>query len=383
MTSSSPKVLFILKQRMPGPYGSWSYSATGAPLSSGLFISALQMTKMLDELKITNKLVHVVDNNGIDREVHQFKPTHVIIEAFWVVPEKFDVLKRLHPKVTWIVRNHSKPMFLANEGGMIGWAIDYMKRGVYVGSNSLEATRDFKVLARAADADGKYSVYLPNYYQASEPTLPRWRVAMCKAARSLGFDAGGYRTSELNIGCFGAVRPMKNHLMQAIASIELAEAHRMKLKFWINANRVEGKGDSFLRSLRELFARFPQHQLVELDWQAHGDFLETIAKMDIVLQVSNSETFNIVAADAVSKRVPVIGSDEIPWLNSEYHADPSSALDIAQKMNHVLRNRSENALVEDQLYDLRDYAELTKATWSRYLTGVPSLPKPPLNHASC
>ena len=35
----------------------------------------------------------VVDNNGIDKEITEYKPTHVFIEGLWVVPEKFDVLK--------------------------------------------------------------------------------------------------------------------------------------------------------------------------------------------------------------------------------------------------------------------------------------------------
>jgi hypothetical protein len=251
-----PKVLFILKQRMPGPYGSWNYSVNGTPLASGLFVSAEQMAKALDELNVENKLVHVVDNNCIDREVHQYKPTHVIIEAFWVVPEKFDVLRKLHPTVTWVVRNHSKMPFLANEGGMIGWAVDYLKRGVTVASNSPEATRDLKVLATAAGADPVYSVLLPNFYQTKPSKRSSLLVWLYKLARRLGFDEGLREVpTELNIGCFGAVRPMKNHLSQAIAALEVAETLGTKLVFWINGNRVEGKGESFLRSLRALFER--------------------------------------------------------------------------------------------------------------------------------
>lgn len=364
-----PKVLFILKQRLPGPYGSWSYSAQGTPLASGLYISAMQMLKALEELRIDCKLVHVVDNNSIDKEVHAYKPTHVIIEAFWVVPEKFEVLRKLHPKVQWIVRNHSKAAFLANEGGMVGWAIDYMKRGVTVASNSPEAARDFKMLAAASDADPRYSVFLPNYYQSAPPKHSRVLIEFQKLKRLLGFNEGHDPASTLNVGCFGAVRPMKNHLAQAIASIEVAEARRLKLRFWINGNRIEGKGESFLRSLRELFKRYPEHELVELDWMGHDDFVKLIKTMDVVSQVSNSETFNIVAADAVGQGVPVIGSEEIPWLDREYCADPSDAADIADKLVHVWENSRRGLLQEDQLTDLRRYTNRTKELWARFLTG--------------
>jgi hypothetical protein len=37
--------------------------------------------------------------------------------------------------------------------------------------------------------------------------------------------------------------------------------------------------------------------------------------MDICLQVSLTETYNIVAADAISTGVPVVTSNEIPFVN--------------------------------------------------------------------
>lgn len=366
-TLKAPKALFILKQRMPGAYGSWSYSAKGEPLTSGLYISALQMINALNELQIECKLVHVVDNNSIDREVNIYKPTHVFIEAFWVVPEKFDVLKRLHPSVKWLVRNHSKPTFLANEGGMIGWAIDYMKRGVIVASNSSEAARDFEMLATAAGADPCNSVYLPNYYKSEPPKRSTFRIGWQKFKRWLGFNEGHAPTAEIKIGCFGAVRPMKNHLTQAVASIKIAEELGLKLRFWINGNRIEGKGESFLRSLRELFARYPKHELVEIDWTPHEDFVKLIATMDIVTQVSNSETFNIVAADAVGQGVPVVGSAEIPWLDKEYCADVTDACDIANKLSHVWENSRRGLLQQDQLIGLRKYTDCTKTLWAKFL----------------
>lgn len=364
-----PKVLFILKQRMPGPYGTWSYSSYGTPLASGLYISAQQMVKALYELQIECKLVHVVDNNCIDREVTLYKPTHVIIEAFWVVPEKFTVLKRLHPTVRWIVRNHSKPAFLANEGGMVGWALDYMKLGVTVASNSPEATRDLRMLARAEDADARMSIYLPNYYKTEPPTHSMFVIGFQKLRRLFGFNEGHAPATELRIGCFGAVRPMKNHLNQAIAAIDVAERLGVKLRFWINGNRVEGKGDSFLRSLRELFKRYPEHELIELEWMCHEDFIKLVKTMDVVMQVSNSETFNIVAADAVGQSVPVVASKEIPWLDSEYCAEPGDAYDIGEKLLHVWKNSRRGLLQDDQLVGLRNYTSETKRLWAHFLTG--------------
>jgi hypothetical protein len=88
MKNHMPRVLFICKQR-PASYGA----------SYGLLNSCRFLCNALHKMGVEAKLVEVLDNNSIDREVSQYKPTHVFIEALWVVPEKFDVLIPLHPHV--------------------------------------------------------------------------------------------------------------------------------------------------------------------------------------------------------------------------------------------------------------------------------------------
>ncbi|MCX8008208.1 MAG: glycosyltransferase family 1 protein, partial [Patescibacteria group bacterium] len=115
------RVLFILKQRKV-------YSETPAnQLTVGLKNSALFVSEMLNQIVHESKLVEVVDNNFIDREVHLYKPSVVVIEALWVVPEKFTILQKLHPNVKWIIRIHSNLPFLANEGIAIEWLKEYVK----------------------------------------------------------------------------------------------------------------------------------------------------------------------------------------------------------------------------------------------------------------
>lgn len=368
---SLPRVLFILKRRHGyGAYGTWSYTPDGKPLPSGLSVSVEQMAYALDDLNIQNKVVQVIDNNCIDREVTQYKPTHVIIEAFWVVPEKFDILRKLHPTVKWIVRNHSKSDFLSHEGGMVGWALDYIKRGVTLACNSPEATQDFKELAITVGADPKYVVYLPNYYRVQRPSTSLTSVVW-KILRWFGIYGRKpvYQDGFLNVGCFGAIRPLKNHLHQAMAAVRVADYLGLKLRFHVNATRVEGKAEPILTSLRQLFNRYPQHTLVELPWMDHEQFQKVIGQMDIVMQVSNSETFNIVAADAVANEVPVIVSEEVPWLDCEYDANPNSVTDIVVRMIHVLRGSGNGYLQRDQRTQLAEYSINSKWRWYQFLTG--------------
>ena len=71
------KILFIIKKRI---------SYNNKVVSFGLINSSKFVCEAINKLKnIEAKVVDVVDNNCIDREVSQYKPDIVIIEALWVV----------------------------------------------------------------------------------------------------------------------------------------------------------------------------------------------------------------------------------------------------------------------------------------------------------
>lgn len=338
---SESRVLFILKKRGTS-YGTNSKCYSTCPSncecvnrdqkilkSSGLLNSARLVHEMLLRNKIESKLVEVVDNNSIDREVTEFRPTHVIIEAFWVVPEKFDVLRKLHPDVLWIIRSHSEIPFLAGEGISMEWFFGYMKQeNVVVAFNTPHTTEEFRQLYRYSDENVSGLIarekvwYLPNYY-------PVTGTPVRKTLK--GKDT-------INVGCFGAIRPFKNHVLQAVAAIEFAKIHDYNLRFHINATRVEGGADSHKKNLFALFKGLDseQFELVEHPWMNHADFTELVRTMDIGLQMSLSESFNIVTADFVNAGIPVVTSDEIEWVNPMFYAKATDSNDIIDKMERAL-----------------------------------------------
>jgi hypothetical protein len=320
------KVLFILKYREVSDENGGVYSTSS--LSSGLLNSARMVKDMLNTIGLNGhhceaKLVQVIDNNDIDREVFQFKPDVVIIEAIWVVPEKFPVLCKLHPKVKWIIRNHSNIPFLAQEGSAFGWIADYAaQKNVYVATNTKASLDDFRFLvSQRVDTEHhghlqNKVLYFPNYYIAEVPPQ---------------YEHKGKR-GEIHVGCFGAIRPLKNHLEQAFAALKFAKTHNAHLFFHMNVGRTESGGSPILKNIRALFRDSKFATLVEHGWMPHAKFVELIAKMDVSVQVSFSETFNIVTADAVMMGVPVVVSREISWVSPRYQADPTSAEDIMKKM---------------------------------------------------
>ena len=58
-----------------------------------------------------------------------------------------------------------------------------------------------------------------------------------------------------------------------------------------------------------------------------------VSTMDIGLQVSISETFNIVCADHVYMGIPIVTSKEISWMDTRWAVDP---LDIDQIIKALL-----------------------------------------------
>jgi len=297
------RLLFISKQKH-------IYSnITNTPIASGLYNSAQFVVNMLNHNGVEAKLANVVDANSIDKEVHLYKPTHVIIEALWVTPEKFKVLAKLHPNVKWIVRLHSEIPFLSGEGIAIEWIYKYLDcKNVILSVNSRRMDKQLTELLK------RPILYLPNYY-------PVYNHKNKKQPKT-----------HINIGCFGAIRPLKNQLIQAVAAINFGNSLRKSIHFHINATRVEGKGEPILKNIENLFANNPYHKLIKHEWMPHHEFVNVIKQMDIGMQVSYSETFNIVTADFVNNNIPVVVSPEIFWVNNCFKADPNSVDSIQIKL---------------------------------------------------
>lgn len=346
------KALFILKRREDYNDNSEGYSSC-QEVTTGMYNSAKFMSDALIASGIESKLVTVVDNNAIDKEVHDYRPTHVFIEGYWVVPDKFDVLKKLHSSVKWIVRCHSELPFLSQEGIAIDWTFEYLKRGLLVAGNNPRINEEIRIMAHqyfhlSAENIARMIPLLPNYYPVT------WHH----------HEKEHHHDNEvINIGCFGAIRPLKNQLLQAVAAIDFATHHNKKLRFHINAGRVEMNGANPLKNLRALFAHI-DHELIEHEWTRHQDFLDIISKMDICMQVSFSETFNIVSADAVNMRRAIVVSKEVGWAYPLF-AEPTESKDITAKMHEIWKNKE--FYIAANVERLKHFSVESVKHWLRFL----------------
>ncbi len=343
------KSLFILKRRedySQHPSYSGSYQIATGMYNSSKFV--------VDELTAAGreaKVVIVHDGNDIDREVNNYQPTHVFIEGLWVVPSKFVELMKLrhHAGVKWHVRIHSEIPFLASEGISFLWIPEYIKAGVIVCPNAPRANEQLKWLASAVGSNDGV-MYLPNCYAADFSAYPL-----------TGLDASSTKDI-LDIGCFGAYRPMKNHLQQVFVALRYAETKGKQLRFHVNS-RIDTGGDGPSRNVKQLLDAVGA-ELVVHGWEDRETFLATLAEIDLLMQISISETFNIVSADATLVGRPIIVSKEVAWAYPIY-GDPQSVGDCLRKLELIMGNKS--FFVQGNRAGLNIYSMASRRRWLTYL----------------
>ncbi len=335
----SNKILFICKQ------GNKYFNVGDEPVytkkHSGLFNSTRFIVKGLRHHGVHADIVIVTDNNDIDREVAKHRPNMVIIEALWVTPDKFDILKALHPNVDWFCHLHSDIPFLAQEGIAISWLEQYASKNVATITNCKHTFEALSVLLPQEEL-----FFLPNVY-LNEPR---------KAKLS--------PKEHINIGCFGALRPMKNQLLAALSAIKFAAEIGKPLKFHINSGRVELGGEPVLKNIKLLFDLTPGAELIQHAWFDPEDFIDFMVEhIDLGLQISMTETFCVVGADMVTAGIPIVASSQLSWISGFCQAKSDDICDVVNKMHRVKDNW---ALIKFNQYLLEHFNKNSLKEWIEF-----------------
>lgn len=331
-------------------------SGGGMKCHRGLGINALMTAKVLRKNGIHCALVPV---NGVEdvRKYLTAHPgvTHAVFQALWVSSADMVKLCQDFDPTHFIVRCHSQIGFLQAEPNAIKTLRDLlfaqeMTLNLSVSSNTHRLQNFLQ------DSYKSKVLYLPNLYDLD-------RV---KRKTDDSFD---HRL--LRIGSFGAHRLLKNHTTAAAAAMMMAQRHGSDLEFYVNAGRAEGtKGDQVLQSLKNMLSRVPWARLIEVPWEEWSEFRQTVGFMDLCLQVSFTETFNIVTADAVAEGVPSVVSDAIEWVPDSWKADVDDAADIARKGAWLLWDTHG---AEEGLARLQRYCKEGVETWLGYLDSNPTI----------
>lgn len=343
--SSGPHVLLVYRNLTKAP-------SNGSAI--GLGVSALHTVRVLQRAGVDVEATPAAEPKDV-HDALSARPsvTHCVLEAPWVSRDAMIELLRAFPRVHFVVRSHSQIGFLQVEPSAIQLLRDLLilqenALNLSVATNSVTLKRFFET------AYGGHALYLPNLYDLERVTRKR--------------DVE-HSSRTLRIGSFGALRLLKNHTTAAAAALMIARKRGADLEFWVSVEDDTQGGLAVLDALRKMFAGLTWAKLVEQPWQDWATFRRTVAGMDLCLQVSMTETFNLTSADAVAEGVPCVVSPAIEWAPDYWKAEPDRLEDIV-RIGGALLDGTDGA--KDGLAALGGFVHDAVDRWIDYLTGPPS-----------
>lgn len=289
----------------------------------GLNVSSDICAEAMRDAGINALSIGVIDSNGVDKVLFEERPSHLVVKAFWIPKDKLELLAKKYPSCQFLVVCHSKPSFLGQEGNGLQKFVEAVELSrtlpnVVPAANNEETA---KALAAAYDANVTWA---PNLM----PDVDFDGLDECECAMIDG---------EIHVGMFCAIRPFKNVLNQAVAAVGAAQYLGLRLVFHVISERVEMDGNRSLDNLRLFFETLgPDYELIEHDWLPHDEFVDLVATMDVGMQASFTESFNIVTYDFLSQEVPIVVSTAVEWAPECWKANPDSVGELASSIVEAL-----------------------------------------------
>jgi hypothetical protein len=298
-----------------------NFAANRAISHIGLGVTALNSAKSLRDAGINADVWPITSPAELRAQLRQSPASHVVISAPWIQTNDLGLLCAEFKETQFAVTCHSNLGFLQADPSAM--------RLVREGLELRRTNWNFRMAAnsrRLSDwvqaAYGTPCTHLPNLYHL-DPTQP-------KRER--------YSGGTLRIGAFGATRALKNLMTAAGAALEIANAKRADLEFWISSGRNEGAG-SVVEAVKQMMNGLPHVKLVENGWQSWTQFRRTVRHMHLLLQPSYTESFNVVTADGVAEGVPSVVSDAIDWAPNSWKAPVDDAHAMARVGLGLLKSR--------------------------------------------
>lgn len=305
------------------------YKKTGSSVSIGLGVNA-QITA--DALTGAGVGAQSIDVSGVDDLAAVLSteepPKFVILEGVsWLNVADLKAIAAENYRTTFIVRCHSQIAFLQIEPD----GIAKMREIAASGHENLKLAGNSRRFTDWASAAWGACLYLPNLY--SLPPAPE----------------RDSRDGVLRLASFGAMRVQKHHTVAAAAAVLLAKRLNRPVEFYVNEDKHTPGAANILKAVQHVVAGQELVTLKLTPWQAAASFRKLIANLDLCFQLSATETFNLVTADAAAGSVPTVCGEAIDWVPPDWHApvdDPGVACDVAQRLlnDNTAGNRGRLAL---------------------------------------
>ncbi len=280
----------------------------------GLGVAAINTAKVLQRAGMPAEVWPVVSAADLRKRLTAHPSSQVIISAPWIPTMDMYALANDFPYTQFAVTCHSNVGFLQADRNGVKLVRELMDMEMST-SNVHLAGNSRRFCQWINQAFGVPCAYLPNLYYLPFDA-PRARTPFCSGT--------------LRIGAFGATRPLKNLMSAAGAALEIARVVRAPLEFWISAGRTEGGGDGVLAAVKEMLNGLPHVTLCLNGWQTWPEFRKTVANMNLLLQPSYTESFNMVTADGVAEGLASVVSSAIDWAPEDWKAEVDDVPEISR-----------------------------------------------------
>ncbi len=292
----------------------------------GLGVAALNNAKILERHGIK---VDVLAADTVPRlktmldtaQVSGAPYTHMVISAPWIPTAQVSNLIQTYPFVEFFINFHSNVGFLQADPNALKLLREYL--------DLEQGSQNFHVAGNSK----KFVTWVQKAYHAPCSYLPNmYFIDRATPVHKPPYVEGG----TLRIGVFGAVRPQKNVITAAGAAIILANTVKADTEFWFSGGRHEGGGTTIVNAINQMLNGIPGIKVVEYNWSSWSQFRDTVRKMNLLIQMSYTESFNMVTADGIAEGVPSVVSEAIDWVPDDWQAHFDNADDIARVGRRLL-----------------------------------------------
>ena len=128
----------------------------------------------------------------------------------------------------------------------------------------------------------------------------------------------------------------------------------------------DAKPNPVLSNLEQIFKN-SGHELVVHSWMPHDGFENLISEMDLGLQLSYSESFNIVTADFINMGISIIVSPAISWMPKMYMSSTTNYDKVVRDIILFYKLRNSKLLRMPARRALRKYNRNSKHHWKHFM----------------
>ncbi len=317
----------------------------------GLGVAAINTAKVLRKIGIRCEVLPAKDEHAIEEFLVAHKGvTHFSMSAPWIPVHVWHKLCAKFPEVKFDVVCHSNVGFLQADWNGIRNLKDDIELEMGVANFHVAANNE-RLVHFIENTYGRPCTYLPNLYFTNHLSAPH--------------RGGQHKHGSLRIGIFGASRSLKNQVSAVGGALQISRELKAQTEIWLNSERDDGPETKTLRrAIEEMCRGFHHVTLKFAGWQSWSSFRALVGSMDLLLQPSYTESFNMVTADGIVEGVPSVVSPAIEWAPQSWHCEPDDVNSIA-RVGIMLLNDTHSA--KHGFHALQKYNQKGTNSWVRYL----------------